>query len=288
MIDQALKLRQLAKDNLHQEKPTGPLRVITVCSGKGGVGKTNLVINLAISLAKMGKKVIVFDADLGLANIDVLLGIVPKYTLYDVFQGEKTLDEIILEGPENLHFIPGGSGIQELANLDYYQRERLIQGLRSFENSADFLLIDTGAGISKNVLGFVTAADEVIVVLTPEPTSITDAYGIIKILSQFKLHSEVNVVINRATSLHEAQFTAEKIAMVAKKFLQIKVKQLGHIFDDDIVSKAVKKQQPFCLAYPNSPPAINIREISQKLLGDKSSEPKGVASFINKLIRLFG
>ncbi|GAW92936.1 MinD/ParA family protein [Calderihabitans maritimus] len=289
MRDQAIRLRELAQENLLKSASVGSsvLRTISVTSGKGGVGKTNIVVNLAITLAKMGKRVAILDADLGLANVDVLMGIVPKYSLYEVLRGEKSLEEIIVTGPYNLKIIPGGSGIHELAQLDYYQREKIIQSLRMFEKDTDILIIDTGAGISRNVLGFITAADEVIVVMTPEPTSMTDAYSVIKILSKFNLQSEVQLIVNRTSSIAEAQQTANKIEAVANKFLEIKVRQLGFIFDDHLVGKAVKKQQPFVVLYPNCRASINVNEIALNLLGGKKKPAKGVNHFVQRIIRLF-
>ncbi|WP_366922977.1 MinD/ParA family protein [Metallumcola ferriviriculae] len=294
MRDQAYNLRKLASSKIIKKRAektnvtNSGFRVIAVTSGKGGVGKTNVVVNTAISLAKTGKKVVIFDADLGLANIDVLMGLIPKHTLYEVVRGEKELEEVVLTGPHDIRIIPGGSGIQELADLDYYQRERLITGLRSFAVDTDYLIIDTGAGISRNVLSFVSAADKVLVVLNPEPTAITDAYGVIKILSKYGLHQEVELIINRASGASEADFTTERIKKVASEFLKIKVKQLGYIAEDPAVGKAVRKQQPFITLYPHAKASINIEAISQRLLGRNYVQAKGVDGFINKLRRLFG
>lgn len=289
MRDQAYRLRELAGKKIIKKKLSShkELRIIAVTSGKGGVGKTNIVVNLALSLAQAGKRVMILDADLGLANIDVLMGLVPKYTLYEVLRGEKLLDEIILTGPYDLKVLPGGSGIQELANLDYYQRERLISGLRTFEDEVDFLIIDTGAGISHNVLAFITAADEVVVVLTPEPTSITDAYGLIKILSKFNLHDEVSLIVNMVSGGKEANQTAKKIQTVADSFLQIKVKHLGYVSADPAVGKAVRRQQPFTLLYPKTRATSDINRIAQRVMGDRVTESRGMDGFFNKLMRIF-
>lgn len=286
MQDQAAKLRELVKYGREDSAHHAP-RIIAVASGKGGVGKTNLVVNLAIALAEMGQRVVIFDADLGLANVDVLVGVVPKYNLYDVLQGTKTISEIIVTGPAGVRIVPGGSGIQDLANLDYYQRERLVQSLKELEQDTDFLLVDTGAGISRNVLGFISAADEVIIVLTPEPTSLTDAYGVIKIMSKFKLHSEVHLVVNRVASAQEAQQTIGKMVTVVQKFLQIKVLPLGYIFDDKAVGKAVRKQEPFLLRFPDSAAAGSLRQLATNLLEGNYRPPKGTTGFLNRLIRLF-
>ncbi|WP_227767214.1 MinD/ParA family protein [Zhaonella formicivorans] len=286
MQDQAAKLRELVKYGKEDSAHHAP-RIIAVASGKGGVGKTNLVVNLAIALVEMGQRVVIFDADLGLANVDVLVGVVPKYNLYDVLQGTKTISEIIVTGPAGVRIVPGGSGIQDLANLDYYQRERLVQSLKELEQDTDFLLVDTGAGISRNVLGFISAADEVIIVLTPEPTSLTDAYGVIKIMSKFKLHSEVHLVVNRVASAQEAQQTIGKMVTVVQKFLQIKVLPLGYIFDDKAVGKAVRKQEPFLLRFPDSAAAGSLRQLATNLLEGNYRPPKGTTGFLNRLIRLF-
>lgn len=286
MQDQAAKLRELVKYGREDSAHHAP-RIIAVASGKGGVGKTNLVVNLAIALAEMGQRVVIFDADLGLANVDVLVGVVPKYNLYDVLQGTKTISEIIVTGPAGVRIVPGGSGIQDLANLDYYQRERLVRSLKELEQDTDFLLVDTGAGISRNVLGFISAADEVIIVLTPEPTSLTDAYGVIKIMSKFKLHSEVHLVVNRVASAQEAQQTIGKMVTVVQKFLQIKVLPLGYIFDDKAVGKAVRKQEPFLLRFPDSAAAGSLRQLATNLLEGNYRPPKGTTGFLNRLIRLF-
>jgi len=289
MHDQAYRLRELTNRNIVKKADNqgNGLRILAVTSGKGGVGKTNVVVNLAISLAKTGKRVMILDADLGLANIDVLMGLVPKFTLYEVLRGEKLLDDIILTGPYDLKVLPGGSGIQELANLDYYQRERLISALRTFESDVDFLIIDTGAGISRNVLAFISAADEVCVVLTPEPTSITDAYGLIKILSKFKLHDEVSLIVNMVANSTEANQTVNKIQTVANNFLQINVKQLGYISQDLSVGKAVRKQQPFAQLYPKAKATNDINQIAQKIMGYRVNQGKGMDGFVNRLMRLF-
>ncbi len=289
MHDQAYRLREITNSKIIKKADNqgNGLRILAVTSGKGGVGKTNVVVNLALSLAKTGKRVMILDADLGLANIDVLMGLVPKFTLYDVLRGEKLLDDIILTGPYDLKVLPGGSGIQELANLDYYQRERLISALRTFESDVDFLIIDTGAGISRNVLAFISAADEVCVVLTPEPTSITDAYGLIKILSKFKLHDEVSLIVNMVAHSTEASQTVNKIQTVANKFLQIKVKQLGYISQDLSVGKAVRKQQPFAQLYPKAKATNDINQIAQKIMGYRVNQGKGMDGFVNRLMRLF-
>jgi flagellar biosynthesis protein FlhG len=287
MKDQAARLRVLTGYFQREKAPTLSLRVIAVTSGKGGVGKTNVVVNLAIALAQMGKRVMILDADLGMANVDVLMGLIPRYNLMDVIQGQKSIKDIVLRGPANVGLIPGGSGLQELANLEYYQRERLLHGLQVFEEEADFLLIDTGAGISKNVIGFVSAAHEAIVVVTPEPTAITDAYGIIKVLSRIKAHDRVYLVVNRASTWAEAQITAEKVVSAATRFLKFKVSHLGSIMEDRTVSRAVMSQVPLLTAFPHSSAAKNLRSIAAAIVSGEQAAISGMGGFINRLKQLF-
>lgn len=289
MFDQAERLRQLAlaadtRRNLIKQKKIP--RVITVTSGKGGVGKTNLVVNLAIALSRLGQRVAVMDADLGLANVDIILGLLPMHNLYDVVKGAKSLDEIILTGPEGMKVIPGGSGLAELANLAPEQRGRLLDNLLSIENMADILLIDTGAGLSRSVLSFISAADEVIVITTPEPTAITDAYGIIKVVAKYKIHQQVRLVVNQVSGHQEGERIAERFAEVSRKFLQVNIQFLGEICSDQQVVRAVKQQQPFLTLYPRTRAAQDVRNIAGKLLDVAPDKPRGIGSFISRLALL--
>ncbi len=292
MRDQAHNLRVLTRDRRvpagEEYRAAGP-RVVAVTSGKGGVGKTSLVVNLALALAHLGQRVVVFDADLGLANVEVLLGISPPHTLHDVVFGGKSMEEVLVPGPCGIKFISGGSGFQELANLDTAQRERLIRGLAYFQHQADFLLVDTGAGISRNVLGFVAASQEVIVVVTPEPTSLTDAYGLIKVLAKFKVHSHAYLVVNRALDDREAVQTAHKMEMVAGRFLQFRVHHLGSLLEDGVVGQAVKVQQPFVLLQPHGAAARRVAEMARYLVeGYRAPAARGINGFIGRLVRLLG
>ncbi len=269
-------------------------RVIAVSSGKGGVGKTSLVVNLAITLAAMGKRVVIFDADLGLANAEVLMGITPPGTLFDCLYGNKDIADIIIPGPCGVKLVSGGSGFLELANLDNARRQEVIESLSYFDREADFLIVDTGAGISKNVLGFVAAANEVMVVVTPEPTSLTDAYSLIKVLAMFKMHPEVMLVINRAGDEREALRTAQRMEKVVGQFLQISVSSIGWIAEDRMVSQAVKDQEPFSMFHPHSPAALSISNMARYLVTGRRQEGGGPFSavgamgFIRRLTRLFG
>ena len=262
----------------------GP-KAIAVASGKGGVGKTSIAVNLALCLAKMGNRVTVFDADLGLANAEVLLGIVPPYSLFEVLYGGMTLEEIAVQGPYGIRVISGGSGFLEMSNLDRSRRQQLLRMFNQFVNKDEIVLIDTGAGINKNVLGFVAAAEEVIIVITPEPTSLTDAYALIKILANFKLHSEVSIVVNRAVDRNEAMRTLGRISTATGRFLDIKINFLGWIPDDKSVSRAVKNQQPYIITNPNAPASRSITGIAEALVGgNRLASNEG---FWNKLMGLF-
>lgn len=238
-----------------QERVT---RVITVTSGKGGVGKSNFAVNLALALADFGQKVILLDADLGLANIDVILGICPSYNLTHVIAGEKSISEVIYHGPKGLKLIPGGSGIQELANLKEWQLENFLTKLSHLEGLADYLVIDTGAGLSRAVLSFSLAADEIIVVTTPEPTALTDAYGLIKSIRQQRYQGKVKLVVNRVASEAEANVVYNKLRIAINRFLKCSIEFLGSIREDSKVIQAVKEQQPFILAYPGSLASQNV------------------------------
>jgi flagellar biosynthesis protein FlhG len=234
-MDQAEKLRNMVKTkNRDQHRPEveetredDSALVYAVTSGKGGVGKSNFVVNLALSLIEEGKEVIVFDADLGLANLDVNLGVTPNYTLNHVISGRKTLEEIIIKGAGDLPLIPGGSGIEELANLSHQQISNLISGWKRIEQKYDIIIIDTGAGLSGKVIDFVLAADEVIVISTPEPTSVTDAYGVIKVISNHAEDLKVKLVVNQADSTREAEKIGDRLVKTTREFLDLEIDYLG-------------------------------------------------------------
>lgn len=292
MKDQAARLRELMNyGTMKQPRPPVPkadqTRIIAVASGKGGVGKSNLVANLAIALSQKGKKVIVFDADLGMANLDILMGLAPRYTLYDVLYSGKELEDVVVAGPVGVQVIPGGSGIQELANVNPHQQKRLLDSLNQVTGTADYLLIDTGAGISRVVLAFLGAAHEVIIVSTTEPTSLTDAYGLIKILAKYGDHSEIKTVINRVTNKKEGENISQRLKMTALRFLNLELENLGFIREDKMLIKAVKEQQPLLLKYPFSHASEDIQLIAGNLLNMVVKKPLGVQKFFHRLHRLF-
>ncbi|MDF9409318.1 MAG: Flagellum site-determining protein YlxH [Pelotomaculum sp. PtaB.Bin104] len=269
-----------------ENTPSGP-RAIAVASGKGGVGKTSLSVNLALCMAKMGLNVTLLDADLGLANAEVMLGLVPRFSLYEVLYGDKTIEEITVQGPFGINVISGGSGCLEMANLDHNRRQWLLKMFDRFNCRDDVLIIDNGAGINKNVLGFLAAAGEVIIVVTPDPTSLTDAYALIKVLANYKVHSEVYLVVNRASGKQEAIHTLNKIQTVAGRFLEIKINNLGWIPEDRVVAQAIRKQQPFFITSPSSTASRSVAGMAELLTGVAPS-PAVSGGFWGKLMGLFG
>ncbi len=293
MSDQANSLREILKkvNNDNIMAPIGAIKsnakVFTITSGKGGVGKTNVTVNLAIALSEMGYRVVVIDADLGLANIDVVLGTMPKYNLADVIKNDKNILEILSTGPKNVKFISGGSSLEEVSILTPNEIEIFVKNIALLDKVADIILIDTGAGISESVIRFVMAANDVILVTTPEPTAITDAYALIKAIGIRDSNKTIKLIINKADTAIEAQTAMQKLNSVSSKFLKIKLQFLGYLVNDAVISKAVKQQKPFILLFPDSTPSKNIVEISKKLALDiskKKKEEKGIKEFFNKFL----
>lgn len=290
MGDQANKLREIVNkvnnDNIGAsiEKLRISAKVITITSGKGGVGKTNITVNLAVALSKLGYRVTVIDADLGLANIDVILGAMPKYTLVDVIKNGKNVMDVLCTGPQKVKFISGGSGVEELTRLSNIELEGFVKNIALLDKISDIILIDTGAGISENVIRFVMAADDVIVVTTPEPTAITDAYALIKAIGVRDKNKTVKMIINKTENAIEAQTAMQKLNEVAKKFLEVKLQFLGYISNDALVPKAVKQQKPFYLLFPDSMASKNVGEIAKKIMKPAENKTKnsGIKGFFNK------
>ena len=269
-MDQAANLRKLVVQT-NQNKKT---KTIAITSGKGGVGKTSLAVSLSIALAQRGASLTLLDADLGLANINVILGIIPKYNLYHVIKGKKKLKDIVIDIPEGIKIIAGASGFHQLANLDIKQRSEFIKSVSELD-SDDFMIIDTGAGISQNVLSFVMASDDVIVITTPEPTAITDAYGIIKSIASQSADKPVKLIVNRVASVAEGKRVAQRVINIAGQFLNVKVENLGFIFDDIYVGKSVRIQKPFILSYPKSKASVCVSMIADRIANRQTTEPRG-------------
>ncbi len=293
MEDQAEKLREIMKNKKFEDDPSKNLncfgnktKIITIASGKGGVGKTNISTNLALAYAKIGKKVIVLDADLGLANVNVVMGMIPKFNLYHVIRKQKTMNEVILDTDYGIQIVAGASGFSKIANLSEEERDSFISELTEL-SSADIIIIDTSAGVSSNVLAFVEAADEVLIVTTPEPTAITDAYGIIKIISTEidDLELDLKLIVNRAASVTEAKKISQRVINIAGQFLNLKVDYLGFVYEDPSVQSSVRKQVPFMVADPNGKASGCLQYIVGRLENIEYKEGGGVSRFIRKLLR---
>ncbi|SHI39639.1 flagellar biosynthesis protein FlhG [Clostridium cavendishii DSM 21758] len=294
MLDQAQNLRNLAKESNRSNKNEikyGELsnkpKIITTTSGKGGVGKSNFVVNLGITLQKMGKKVMIFDADIGMGNDDVLMGVYPKYNIFDIIFNNKEINEVVIEGPEGIKLLPGGSGLNRIEELSEQQRNLFLTKLQDI-GELDYILMDTGAGISRSVLAFIACCEELIVITTPEPTSLTDAYSLLKATSHFKIKNEAKIVVNKAFNEIEAKDTFQKFNSAVTKFLNIKLKFLGYILEDRKLIQSVREQKPFVVAYPNSDATKCVENIAKELIGAKQMDSGiGVQGFFKKIFNIF-
>lgn len=276
MYEQALKLKKLMEQKKPPTEFDKKVKVYCVASGKGGVGKTNLSVNLSLALQNLGKNVLLIDGDLGLANIDVVTGLYPKYNLSHILTAGKSIQDVILDGPKGISILPGASGLYELANISSSELEILIKSFNSISSIFDIIIIDTGAGISKNVLSFIQSSHEVIVVTTPEPSAVTDAYALIKLA--YKHCDTINVIINKADNYKEANFTMGKLAKAAKKFLNIDIRYLGFVLEDKTVLKANMEQTPFLIKYPNGLASKCLINITNKLLYGQEIHNEGTVT----------
>ena len=287
-MDQAARLRKLVEERktdqvrVDQKKTA---KIISVTSGKGGVGKTSLSVNLAAHLSKHGTRILLIDADLGLSNVEIMLGVTPSYTLKDVIKHGKDIEEVIINGPYNLDFISGGNGFLELAELSELEREEILIKIHKLEELYDIIIIDTGAGISKNVTAFLTISDEIIVITTSEPTALTDAYSIMKVISEEKLKKKIGLIINRVKTKSEFQQASNILISTAKKFLGEEIKSLGYVYEDPNVRKTIYKKTPFVIYYPDSKASDCVIDIVANLKLKEKPEKK--VSMMDKFMRLF-
>ncbi len=275
--DQAKTLRdlqQLASSRREEKRARGKApRVIAVTSGKGGVGKSNIVANLAVEMSRRGRKVLVLDADLGLANVDILLGLAPVGHLGDVVSGNRDIDDIILHGPEDVDVLPAASGMSEITTLTEAQKGRLLVALDRLKSRYDTLLVDTGAGISSNVIFFAGGAHEVVVVVNPEPTALADAYAVIKVLRNRREIQRFQLLVNSVRQSSAAQVVHERLERVAERFLDVDIQLLGHVYYDQAVQKAVMGQEPVVLRFPSAPASRCLAQLAQRL--DMMEAPEG-------------
>lgn len=292
MLDQATRLREMAAAYRAQASSARSRRMhaIAVTSGKGGVGKTNVSINLAHALIAAGKEVLLMDVDLGMANADILLGTVPPYHLGHFLRGERDILQVIHRTPHKLKLIAGGSGFVELGSLSSDKLQPVLRNLCRLDEEADYLILDTGAGLGDSVLEFVLAADQVVVVTTPEPTALADAYTMIKAMYYRNPKVEVKLVVNLAERTEEGVAVAERIGTTARDFLSIKVDHVGTIPRDPYVWQAVRHKVPFILGHPTAPASRAVTEIAERLMNGAAVEcqTKSTAtSFFDRLGRLF-
>ena len=262
---QTIEQLQIKNSKIRTMPKSHPVRVITVTSGKGGVGKTNVSVNLAMALSNAGKKVTIMDADLGLGNIDVLLGLHPQYNLSNVINGERSLNEVIVDGPGNMSIIPAASGVQNMAELTAGQHAGLIQAFSELDHDIDVLLVDTAAGISDSVISFSRAAQEVMVVVCDEPASITDAYALIKLLNKEYGLFRFRILCNRVKSAQQGRELYSTITKVTDRFLDVALDYVGFIPDDDFLVKAIRKQRCVVDAYPRSKAALAFKTLVDKV-----------------------
>ena len=307
IMDQAANLRKLAGERNEPEAASGAGattlerndleeisqpesnrgRVIAVTSGKGGVGKSTLSVNMAIALGRLGKRVLLFDGDLGLANVNVLMGIIPEFSIYEVLKGKKKLNDIVIPTGFGIDIIAGANGISQLANLTDSQRDLFVEQLAELEGY-DVMLIDTGAGVGANVLGLVLPADDIVVVTTPEPTAITDAYGMIKsIVAASGSEKKIKLVVNRAPSAIEAKRVADRLMSISGQFLKTGVESLGFVFEENLVQKSIRSQRPHVVLYPGSKSAACINHIGARLVNASVKEDsQGILAFFQQFLGL--
>ena len=285
MLDQAEALRKLVINEEEQSKNTAS-KIITITSGKGGVGKSNFVVNLAIALQNKGKRVLIFDADLGMGNDDVLMGLYPKYNIFDIIYTDLEIKDIIIEGTNGVSLIPAGSALIKAQELEEEERKLFLSKLETLDEY-DYILMDTGAGVNRDVLSFIAASEELIVITTPEPTSLTDGYSLIKATDHYKLKNKAKIIVNKAFTKEEGQETYNKFDRAVSRFLKIEIEYLGCILEDKKLVQSVRQQKPFMVLYPNCDAAKGIEDISLKLVGQELSSSNGAKGLFKRLFNIF-
>ncbi|MFS0869701.1 MinD/ParA family protein [Paenibacillus xylanilyticus] len=292
MRDQAASLRSMVsapRGENGMERSSRSSKILTIASGKGGVGKSNFTLNFALALQTLGRKVLVFDADIGMANIDVLMGASSPYNLYHLLYRQKSIQEIIQLGANGLPYIAGGSGMKELFSLSDRDLEFFAEQVEMVAQEMDYVIFDTGAGLSRENMKFIGAADECMIITTPEPTSITDAYALVKVMHGQENATPFRMIVNRVENEQESERVADKIAGVAKRFLQTDIPLLGYVSEDPNVVKAVKRQVPYSLAYPQSKASRDIQRLALRYLAEpavnESGTLTGIRGFMKKWLR---
>ena len=295
MSDQASALRKLmenkseaqaedasiVQDNVNQAKRS---RVITITSGKGGVGKTNIAVNLAIALQVTGKRVLLIDADIGMANVDVLLGSISKHNMLDLLEDGVELQDVLVEGPHGVNYISGSSGVEKALNFTYEERRILHKKLTNCDELADIILVDTGAGLGRHVVDFLIAADEVLLITTPEPTALSDAFAVIKMYNTHSEKKNIRLVVNRIFNEEERIEVTEKLNSTAKKMLNVPITCAGYIFEDRTVIECVKKQRPFIIENPSCLASKCIVQLVESIInGKEMTITKGWLSFLSEI-----
>jgi len=285
MLDQAESLRKLINNEQQENKKTST-KIITVTSGKGGVGKSNFVVNLAISLQNKGKKILIFDADLGMGNDDVLMGLYPKNNIFDIIHSDLEIKDIIIEGTNGVSLIPAGSALSKVQELTESEKRIFLEKLDTLDEY-DYILMDTGAGVNKDVLSFIAASEELIIITTPEPTSLTDGYSLIKATDHFKLKTKAKIIVNKAFTKEEGEETYNKFDRAVRRFLSIDIEYLGCILEDRKLVQSVRQQKPFIVLYPNCDASRGIEDIAMKLLGQEINSLNGAKGLFKKLFNIF-
>ena len=280
MTDQASELRKLVS-----EQSGKPAKVLTVTSGKGGVGKSSVALNMAISLSRRGRRALIIDTDFGFSNIDVMLGVGTKYDLLDVIKRDMDIRDIIEQGLEGVQFISGGSGVYELTKIGGDELMRIVDNLKNLENVADVIIFDTGAGVSDNILRLIYASHETLLVTTPEPTAVVDAYALIKIIGEQGESSGVSLIINKVSSPAEAESVMNCLVRIAEKNVDVRIDKLGCIVRDACMQKAIRMQVPILVSFPGCTASVNIDNIASKLIKIPArAERPGIKGFLDRFL----